>query len=130
MRPIKFRAWDKEKKEMISWYEAHYKGACGWRNDETWNHIVLWNELHELMQFTWLLDQNGKEIYEGDIALIFWHPAYVEFSPKWYGYVWINKELPDQLRELPFYDWEKINFPEMEIIWSIYENPDLLSPQK
>ena len=61
MRDIKFRAWSKEKKEMI------YFGIFD--TDEGY-HIQAQTMLEELplMQYTGLHDKNGKEIYEGDIV--------------------------------------------------------------
>lgn len=61
MREIKFRAWSNKTKTMyipemgMSWMLQFPNGEYG-------------NEgVFELMQFTGLLDKNGKEIYEGDV---------------------------------------------------------------
>lgn len=67
-----------------------------------------------LMQFTGLLDKNGKEIYEGDI------------------YKWGNT--PPEYKEIPRYPdrlfhliGERVLLPEdIEIIGNIYENPELI----
>ena len=51
MREIKFRAWDKEKKEMI------YFG------------IYDFLDCLPIMQYTGLHDRRGKDIYFGDIVM-------------------------------------------------------------
>jgi uncharacterized phage protein (TIGR01671 family) len=57
MREIKFRAWDKNKNMMVYPSEKYTNGG-----------LLDWFEDDDLMQFTGLLDRNGKEIYEGDIV--------------------------------------------------------------
>lgn len=76
-----------------------------------------------LQQFTWLLDKNQKEIYEGDIVQVDWgikeeyltvnkydKPFVIEF--RGYEYAPFSRYLPT-----PDY---------VEVIWNIYENPYLL----
>lgn len=59
-RQIKFRAWDKDQKYMA------YQGTPDLEAIQSFMHHFGGEEL---MQFTGLLDKNGKEIYEGDIVM-------------------------------------------------------------
>jgi uncharacterized phage protein (TIGR01671 family) len=62
MREIKFRAWDKQEKEMYNW---EYIGKL--LGSEYFSEFVK-KEIIILMQYTGLKDINNKEIYESDIV--------------------------------------------------------------
>lgn len=112
MREIKFRAWDTDKKKMVTnGLSAGYEfvdllipGKTGW----------------ELMQFTGLTDKNGKEAYHKDIVrrddnlyVIEWHDNLAGWYLKpiyggWHGMVGNDMALM------------------CKIIGNIYENSNLL----
>ena len=125
MREIKFRAWDKKRKEML------HKPILFPKREGGGQAVSGNGNQYELMQFTGLKDKNGKEIYEGDIV-------------KWGHHCEWCKEEPIRIAEVQFapdiqfktliYDEPfrfgsfayKDTYKHLEIIGNIYENPELL----
>ena len=112
MREIKFRAWDKIRKEMIEihnlyWFEENcvrFNGDGG----------------AEILQFTGLKDKNGKEIYEGDVVQIY-NGKNIELPPfevifEYNSYSMYNKD-----RNLHL-----VCFDVCEVIGNKFENPEML----
>lgn len=104
MRIIKFRAWDGQ--------GMHYGGFSIHATGDVFEDMI---RPKVVMQFTGLLDKNGKEIYEGDIFQ--WGVHIGEM--RWYvnGYVFCDKNFG----LFPCNDHG-------EVIGNVYETPNLLKP--
>jgi len=75
MRAIEFRAWHKESKKMFyldsEQYGFNFKANGQWGYcDYVCQCVYVTHKTGVLMQFTGLLDKNGKKIFEGDIHIM------------------------------------------------------------
>ncbi len=127
MREIKFRVYIKKPKEMLP------VASIVQMNDEEWLRVFPkwydWNFLESewdivLMQYIWIKDKNGKEIYEGDLVKCIAEEKYSkyswvypieyyadeqQFTPKWACNLWWGW-------------WDSI-----EVVGNVYENPELVT---
>lgn len=146
---IKFRAWDKNHKEMIYISDFYWFEEEGVHDCDGMGHYTN----YELMPFSGIHDKNGKEIYKGDIVLTQErydrpysknrkskrHTGVVEYkvrggngfydseSGKWdkhkeYGAEWVV-EVKDYGK---FVHGSWGDFYDCKVIGNIYENPELL----
>lgn len=138
MREIKFRAWDKYHEEMVRVDAIALERNCFSTKSYIYGSQPHFydehNDLHlleecELMQYTGLKDNNGKEIYEGDIVEAeYCIDGCLDYVEDEYGVIqWDEEEcgfnliFKDELAPSPVSDY--VSF---EVVGNIYENPELL----
>ncbi len=142
MKAIEFRAWDERNKVMHNDFQFFGSGtdANDWicfQSDKekpdargigiTFNNPYLIQQL-KIMQFTGLLDKNGKEIFEGDMLKLIMDTSYDTGT--------IPSFIEDHREVVVPIEWvqEKMGYvPEcledyvsIEVIGNIYENPELV----
>lgn len=128
---MRFRVWDKREKRMN--YNVRVTSTDDYKKVEAVNDYHIWKELYkgqyELMQSTGLVDENGEEIFEGDILTDEgsfendgWDYATIEFDETDYTYYldWKNEEICQSITECKNYS----------VAGNIYENKDLLDDEK
>lgn len=112
-RVIKFRAWHKANAEML--YEGWNEAGNQFNERAT---MFRLGDSVEIMQFTGLLDKNGKEIYEGDIVQAGKKVMKVTFEAGCY-------RTPYGDSSYRLYGWP----PDLiEIIGNVHEHPNLINP--
>jgi len=139
-REIKFRAWDKDKKNMVYHenvnYDAYYN-LEGWDVSDLFAiNTLLAKEHYIYEQYTGLKDKNDVEIYEGDIISITNFGGFKEvWSVEFFDGGFCVYNQINSLRELrnsiyfngtTFDITEKLNCIPTEVIGNIHDNPELL----
>lgn len=113
-RIIKFRAWNADDKEMISWSGLKSQGYELLDFDDNGTFA------HHFMQFTGLQDKNGVDIYEGDLA---------KYKDELIEFYWNGLHGGFWCRKIPRESWSynMIHTTAIcEIIGNIHQNPELL----
>jgi uncharacterized phage protein (TIGR01671 family) len=131
-RIIKFRAWFKDERLMFNWIPEFFSDmspVTSYGSDFPDNEDMV------LMQFTGLLDKQGKEIYEGDIIKILetslsWITDWM-FTVKWRDTLSTYCLYRDDDLEKTGTNCQTINYytaedKRYEVIGNIYESPELL----
>jgi len=126
MREIKFRAWNG--KVMTNDFYIEPDGTVFLDSYETYesqssvigfDDFVVYPKDYKLMQFTGILDKNGKEIYEGDILQS--EHSHMECHGKCKITVcWDESKNGWNFRPTV------IDIYDMDVIGNIYESPELL----
>lgn len=127
-REIKLRVYDREKKVMTNgdclWFSLYDSTIAQITEDCAYTENYSYKETGDrfvLLQFTGLLDKNGKEIYESDVVK---RPDGSIGRVMWFsgGYWGVYSEESDW-----FYMFDCNEPEEHEVVGNIYENPELVS---
>ena len=122
-RKIKFRSWDKILK-IMSYNPVNAINFNGQflLNDGKFHDINKTDYI--LMQYTGVVDKNGKEIYEGDIVKIM-QKTETFFDKVIYDNHLCSFRFEGLSDYCDFCDWLREG-AEFEVVGNIYENPELI----
>ena len=125
MRQIKFRVFDLDTKEMSESFDLmdfayDQDGEHGNFNFSLSDGRAPKETFYPLMQFTGLIDKNGKEIWEGDITRVSSHnnPMETVYDNQSAMFRTKGKGMPS-----PLVSWVGLD---IEVVGDIYSNPELL----
>ena len=123
-REIKFRAYSNESGKMMNW--DFIKSVNNLTKLLTLDHVYV-------MQFSGLLDNNSKEIYEGDIVEILNTNQYGKIMSGLYIIEFVDgcyRAILQGDKYSEVYPKCITNNISVEVVGNVYENPDLLRSKK
>lgn len=122
----RYRAWDKEFKEMVQVDALVFDEQIIKATYKNGNVVKEDLKNYVFMQSTGLKDKNDKEIFEGDILKVTDQHSWLEVvSFNKDKAMFVSKETKREVEESPLYDLFNTDIFEVEIIGSIYTNPEL-----
>lgn len=123
----KYRAWDKEFKEMVQVDALVFEEQIIKATYKNGNIVKEDFKNYVLMQSTGMLDKNEREIFEGDILKVTNLSSWLEVvSFNEDKAMFVSKETKRKVEETPLYDLFNTDIFEVEIIGNIHTNPELL----
>lgn len=138
---IKFRAWDKEEKEMIYDVQNTYDFACDGFGamEPSFKDVLEDKDRYEIMQFVNLCDFGNKELYTGDISqdqkgevFVVYHGegGFCMCLAKEWNWAVSNGVSLTQFRGLSDMNCGGWFLDKYMIIGNIYENPELIIEER
>lgn len=141
-REIKFRAWNDVAKVMypsnIPGLLIHFDGELNGLDENGMLEGTDNTRQHHLMQYTGLKDDNGKEIYEGDIVKTHDQNNVIEYEHGSFLVKGLHADEYERTYSVLYHYLVDATIPDMphsrfdgvtttlEVIGNIYENPELL----
>lgn len=123
MRPIEFRFWDKANKKMVDAGFLPFiqvgKGA------EAYITLAFIDQRFEVMQFTGLIDENGRKVFEGDLMELMVANEFGSSSKELGKVVFFQPTCQFVVERISDTHW-KSPILGGHVVGDVYRNPELL----
>lgn len=131
---VKFRAWDRDKNEMIYDVQNTYDYHCSGKGamEESFADVIADTKRYVVMQYTNLLDTCGTELYDGDISVDDQGRDWITFLTKGgFGICRVSEYIEERgnpimmegLSNIQNADWFSQNHV---IVGNLYQHPQLI----